>query len=599
MAIRTQVEWCNESKEFSGLVTYARKDLRLRDDAMNDANNDSIQVENDTNENGKKSTIPKTVAKFALVFMINGINDFIQLPIAYYFVNSTVGSDKKYLIKQIIQQITDCDVEVCNITFDGFSSNTKMCSLPGADVANEDASKIKPYFTLNDSKVYVIYDPSHMIKLVRNVLGKQKVLYDGENGKIEWKYVESLYKFSIQNNVTYGHKITKEHIEYTHNKMKVKLATQLLSNSVAETIQKLMDRGIPEFQGAEATIKFLKNFNNLFDIMNTRHKNYQHENIFKRPISALNKNEVFAFCDEMVLYISKLKFSTSQKSPYIINTDSKCGFRGFITNIKSVQAMFAKYVDEGEGADLLSLPTFHFSQDFLELLFGRIRSMGGFNDNPTAVQFKAAYRKLVCHSKIVTSNKGNVDDICSKAMETDILTISSRGKPFFTSETEENLREELEQNRECFDQNIDKYMHDQSTNELYDGNIANIARNIEDKINKLGFFCDNCEKVFEQDEKISSVICSQQPCQTTFEICKRVDVILEANASKIIEPMFSFRSLHVCIFEKIDENVENYFPQTTFVTEEHESHKIYIIRFIVDEFVKTKCKQLAKQKSKI
>lgn len=393
-----------------------------------------------------------------------------------------------------------------------------MCSLLGADVANREPSHIKPYFTFNDSKVHIMYDPSHMIKLVRNIFAHHKILYDNKNEKIEWRYIENLYKYSVVHNVKNGHKVTKEHIDFSHHKMKVKLATQVLSDSAADTIERLMNCNCPEFQGAKATIRFIRNFNNIFDIFNSRHKHYEHENIFKRPINALNKNDVFEFCNEMMNYISSFKFTPSPTSPYIINTDSKCGFRGFLVNIKSLQAIYTEYVEEG---DMFSLPTFHFSQDFLELLFGRIRSMGGFNDNPTAVQFRAAYRKLIRHSKIVTSNKGNVDDICSKAFETNILTISSSNKPFLAPESEEKIRDELNKYRQCFDENVEKFIQNNLSNDLYDGNIANIARSIENKIENLGFFCKNCENVFKENDKVTtSPICSQQPCKTTFDICK-------------------------------------------------------------------------------
>lgn len=106
--------------------------------------------------------------------------------------------------------------------------------------------------------------------------------------------------------------------------------------------------------------------------------------------------------------------------------------------------------------------------------------------------------------------------------------------------------------------------------------------------------------MFKENDKVTtSPICSQQPCKTTFDICKlQFDNILEANAPKILEAIFNFKTLYISIFERVDENAENYFPKTTFPSEEHESHKVYIIRFIIDQFVNIKCKQIAKQKSK-
>lgn len=61
------------------------------------------------------------------------------------------------------------------------------------------------------------------------------------------------------------------------------------------------------------------------------------------------------------------------------------------------------------------------SQDHIELFFGCIRSQGGCNNNPTARQFKAAYKKMLVHSEITTSNTGN----CIPLEAIDILYISS------------------------------------------------------------------------------------------------------------------------------------------------------------------------------
>lgn len=44
----------------------------------------------------------------------------------------------------------------------------------------------------------------------------------------------------------------------------------------------------------------------------------------------------------------------------------------------------------------------------------------GFNDNPTAQQFEAAYRKLIVHNDVVCSKKANCID-----MGTKILSVSS------------------------------------------------------------------------------------------------------------------------------------------------------------------------------
>ena len=50
---------------------------------------------------------------------------------------------------------------------------------------------------------------------------------------------------------------------------------------------------------------------------------------------------------------------------------------------------------------------YKMSQDHVELLFSRIRRMGGFNNNPNAVQLQQALRRLALHNFIAPSATGN------------------------------------------------------------------------------------------------------------------------------------------------------------------------------------------------
>lgn len=381
MAIKQHIQWDNASKEFLGFVTYSK----LKDKELTPSNDD-LNANNTEKEHGTP------IAKDALVFIINGVNDFIRIPVAHYFVQSTEGIDKRELVENIITSLTNCGVRISNITFDGHASNINACRWLGADVGNSPLN-IVPYFlnpVENSERIHIIYDPSHMIKLVRNHLEKRKVFYDYKNGAIEWKFIERLYVLKISKKFIGTHKLSSEHIQIT-NKMRVGTAVETISDSVANDIEMLMkdDQFKDEFKGAEATVEFIRNFNKLFDVLNSNYEKLVSPNIFKRPVHTENKRVVFDFCNKMIKYISTLKLTL--KSHFIINSEIQCGFRGFIVDIKSVQSMYTDFI-ENDDFKMLSLPTSALSQDYLEQLFGKIRSMGGFNDNPTVMQFQGAYR---------------------------------------------------------------------------------------------------------------------------------------------------------------------------------------------------------------
>ncbi|KAK6167117.1 hypothetical protein SNE40_021217 [Patella caerulea] len=79
-----------------------------------------------------------------------------------------------------------------------------------------------------------------------------------------------------------------------------------------------------------------------------------------------------------------------------------------IINIDSILGLCSDlfYTDEHPIKYLL---TYKLSQDHLELFFNAVRRIGGWNNNPTVVQFKAAFRRLISRAGTTTSgSSGNV-----------------------------------------------------------------------------------------------------------------------------------------------------------------------------------------------
>jgi len=68
------------------------------------------------------------------------------------------------------------------------------------------------------------------------------------------------------------------------------------------------------------------------------------------------------------------------------------------------------------------LLTYKVSQDHLELFFSAVRSRGGWNNNPSAVHLKAAWRKLLAHQQLKEVKTGN----CIAQTSCPVLMISSR-----------------------------------------------------------------------------------------------------------------------------------------------------------------------------
>ena len=108
----------------------------------------------------------------------------------------------------------------------------------------------------------------HLIKNVRNKLRK----HDFVNGQevYSWSDISKFYDFDKEQPVRMAPKLTDKHLTLpAFSSMKVKLATQVLSHSVAAGISSLSTAGyLPE--KSQNTAKFVEDMDQLFDIFNSK-----------------------------------------------------------------------------------------------------------------------------------------------------------------------------------------------------------------------------------------------------------------------------------------------------------------------------------------
>lgn len=116
--------------------------------------------------------------------------------------------------------------------------------------------------------LYPFLDVPHMLKLIRNHLANLKTFYDRLGRPISWKFFEELVDLKEKENFI-THEMTKAHINFQKNVMKVSLVAQTFSGSVAESMKSLMERNYSTFKNAAATIEFTDRMDKLFDILNS------------------------------------------------------------------------------------------------------------------------------------------------------------------------------------------------------------------------------------------------------------------------------------------------------------------------------------------
>ncbi len=215
---------------------------------------------------------------------------------------------------------------------------------------------------------------------------------------IEWKYIEDLHELQEKLRFKFGNKLSATHIKFKNSIMKVKYAVQVLSSSVADAIEFLRKMGLPEFQGSEETVFFIRTVDRIFDFLNSRSPFGRG---YKAPINAKNLEFLKRESAKWIDYLLKLK--TASNKP-LYQSARKNFILSFVTCIKSVlvisgDLLLTKYYKY--------ILTYKFSQDLLELFFGIVRLRFGCNNNPTAFQFYFAMKTLLLKNDISPSHLGN------------------------------------------------------------------------------------------------------------------------------------------------------------------------------------------------
>lgn len=347
----------------------------------------------------------------ACVFMLVALNMRLKVPLGYFLIESLSGPERADLVKECISRVSSAGVEVVSLTFDGAASNFTMAKSLGADLSYHSStfSTSFKHPTEPSKEVFVVLDACHMIKLIRNCLGSVSHLTDLEGSPIKWSYIEALEALQREEGLHLGNKLTKVHLAWEKQKMKVRLAVQTLSSSVADALDFCeFTLKLPQFQGAHATAKFIRIFDRLFDLLNSRNPLARS---YKAAMRKGNAPSWKAFLKEAEEYIRNLKDANGR---FVIDGQKKTGFLGLIICMNSVAGLFAALVVTDK---LNYLLTHKMSQDHLETFFGCVRGRGGFNNNPTACQFKAAYKRLLVQTEVKSSDAGN----CSQ----DVVTVFS------------------------------------------------------------------------------------------------------------------------------------------------------------------------------
>ncbi|XP_063912240.1 uncharacterized protein LOC135129088 [Zophobas morio] len=165
---------------------------------------------------------------------------------------------------------------------------------------------------------------------------------------ISWRYIKKLHELQNEEFLNVANKLKKAHFEWQQHKMKVSLAAQTLSKTVADALEFLKDLGIGDFQGCEAAIEFIRRIDSLFDILNSRSVCAKN---FKAPLRENNEEMWRPFLTDTNEYLLNLKDVIGRP---LWCTTRKTSILGFVISATSFMGIFDEFVSSKRLSYLLT-----------------------------------------------------------------------------------------------------------------------------------------------------------------------------------------------------------------------------------------------------
>ncbi|KAE8740765.1 hypothetical protein FOCC_FOCC013710 [Frankliniella occidentalis] len=197
---------------------------------------DRVKGFEDFGENGRTDR----EANHCLVFMVRAIARDWKVPIAFYPDNGTCPSDTLAVLRpKVILKLHEIGLNVLYTVSDqGPTNRGAISSLQGQNIKGE----YDTVYYVGGSKIIHLYDSPHLIKSVRNNLITSD-LQIKKNCLAKWAHIIEFFK--LDEGLCKMSKLQSKLCPIGRNKMKVSLAAQVFSESVAWTLYAFFSSDMP------------------------------------------------------------------------------------------------------------------------------------------------------------------------------------------------------------------------------------------------------------------------------------------------------------------------------------------------------------------
>jgi len=303
-----------------------------------------------------------------LVIMAVGLTGHWKVTLGYFLITVINSVMQAQLIRTAFIKLHEAGVRGMALVMDGHATNQGMVSELGGCMSVNNIKTTFEHPSELSLMIYIFFDACHMIQLLRNALEAVKQISLPGKGVARWNDIIRLHELQQSEGLRAGNKLTTAHIQFQQQKMKVRLAAQTLSASVASALKYLQASIHAGFTDTVGTQSFIYCVDRLFDIFNSRCIKAKGYKQALAPEVFIKSKPLLVECKEVLLQMTDLA------GKKICEGRRHMAALGFVFNIDSLLLLCEEILLTCDSPyHQKYLLTYKHSQDHLELYFGCIR----------------------------------------------------------------------------------------------------------------------------------------------------------------------------------------------------------------------------------
>ena len=355
------------------------------------------------------------IATHALAFLVRGLCTDLKHIIAYFFTGNVTSFQIMPLFWRTVAVLeVSLNLHVCAAVNDGASPNRKFFRLHSKLAQGLDCDIVykTPNIFAPSQFIFFFADSPHLMKTARNCLynsgsGSRSRLMWSNGQYLMFRHIADLFYSDQEFALHTLPKLTLDHIVLTSfSKMKVKLAVQVLSKSVAIALRETAKEDVT------GTAEFCEMMNGFFDCTNVRSltEHVRKKNAFIKPYESAEDERLTWLKDVFLKYLESWRQSTLEREGEYTPDERQKMFLS-VQTYEGLKIAVYSHIDAirfllSKGFKFVLSE--RFMQDVLEDYFGHQRDKGRRSDNPTAQQFGYNDLTIAAQQDIAPVIRGNV-----------------------------------------------------------------------------------------------------------------------------------------------------------------------------------------------